>query len=652
MATYVPNATQTTEPLESQTVESAALEFRTLKTSVNSRLATEIADRANADTNLQGQITFLTGAIVGGSVAAIVTSQEIVGDGITATYTLSASVDSSLHVDLYIDGAHQQPSSYTVVLDQLTLLEVPHAGALITVKIGKPIGVGTTDSSLVQYEPAGTGAVATTVQSKLREIPDLTDFGAVGNGVTDDFAAIQAALDAQPVGGVLRVSKQHWISQRLTFSTAGVKLMGDSGYFGPTGNITLDPASVSDELFNIQAAEVTIEGLVLTGKGKAVANSKLFTTARTDNVMDVDLNIKNCVISGVETVGILTGRGINMAGNTVTGVVQGIKLNWPNTLIEGPNAEQKKATGFRSINISGNRIHAGSGGYLVWNVETNHELVAGIHITNNYIDTICGVFRGTLQDATVVGNIVFNNYVIPFLSEAGFFIKGATISGNEFHGMRDNGYGATFEYTSVIGSALTNDLTFSGNKVSRASTDSFQFTGAASSNIAIVGNTFSDILQLHRTPTARVVLNIATAGIKGVTFSNNVISVSSEAQAALVAGDVLVKGTGTVTDIVMTGNQYPTGWKLSSVTPTAAKRKDIANQIYDGDGTAEKVIDLDFYPSCVIVSAITGASAGSMRLQLYGTSTGTTEVELRNGSVAVKGIYNTNLARYMLIAFQ
>ena len=35
MATYVPNATQTTEPTEDKTVESAALEFRTLKTRVN-----------------------------------------------------------------------------------------------------------------------------------------------------------------------------------------------------------------------------------------------------------------------------------------------------------------------------------------------------------------------------------------------------------------------------------------------------------------------------------------------------------------------------------------------------------------------------------------------------------------------------------------
>ena len=41
MATYIPNATQATEPVESRTVESAALEFRTLKSRVN-QLETEL----------------------------------------------------------------------------------------------------------------------------------------------------------------------------------------------------------------------------------------------------------------------------------------------------------------------------------------------------------------------------------------------------------------------------------------------------------------------------------------------------------------------------------------------------------------------------------------------------------------------------------
>jgi hypothetical protein len=101
-------------------------------------------------------------------------------------------------LSVFVDGVNQYDGSsysYTETSStRVTFVSGLHVGALVKFTTAVTLSAGVVSSNLVTYQPAGTGAVQTTVQTKLRQTVSVQDFGAVGDGSTDDTAAIQAAI--------------------------------------------------------------------------------------------------------------------------------------------------------------------------------------------------------------------------------------------------------------------------------------------------------------------------------------------------------------------------------------------------------------------------------------------------------------------------
>ena len=128
------------------------------------------------------------------------------------------------------------------------------------------------DACGVIYNPPFTGGVAYPVCEKLEQTVSVKDFGAVGDGVTDDTAAIQAAIDAfkgtfgsilQPlVSGVEIFIPEgiYLISSPLLLYSA-ITLRGE----GPTSKIVSASTFVGAELLTLKELGLTGSNLRIAG---------------------------------------------------------------------------------------------------------------------------------------------------------------------------------------------------------------------------------------------------------------------------------------------------------------------------------------------------------------------------------------------------
>lgn len=197
-------------------------------------------------------------------------------DGLSDTVTLPYAPLYKDSLNIHVDADYQHRDSYTLSGTIVTLGITPGAGAIVEVSITESGIIGGTSSDKVTYAFPGTGAVQSTVETKLSEVRSVKDFGAVGDGVTDDTAAFINALASN--ASTIKVTggtAGFLIDSDLTIPT-GKALVGDYVFIDPRNGEHFNDSTYASRIILNSAASIilnssaSVKGLPIIRKGLTI----------------------------------------------------------------------------------------------------------------------------------------------------------------------------------------------------------------------------------------------------------------------------------------------------------------------------------------------------------------------------------------------
>jgi hypothetical protein len=293
-------------------------------------------------------------------------------------------------------------------------------------------------SDWIGFDPAGSGAVARSAQDKMRDTVSVKDFGAVGDGVTDDAAAFNAAI-AAAVGEVLVTEGTYLLGSTVTLDRQGIRLVGAgigrtilkaSHSNGPVVRVKAEASGLS--YLTIDSTSARISGGAGTNFGILHAgNDSAGLDARTKFGYYTDFEIKNQPNSSMVMVGNHYSSSINVF-RIINGAGHGLVFD-NGTILGWVNKSRPGLTIVTNGEISDHTGHS----ILVGGTFVSEDVNLGARLVFTNIDTfrcaLAGGIRKSDQNAwlftesSTVQNCAFGGFVGP--GQGAPTVSGLGISG-------------------------------------------------------------------------------------------------------------------------------------------------------------------------------------------------------------------------------